>query len=127
MIKKVNSTRSGRGKKSPFKNMNTQDRDNVRKIENERARLASVVNDEHYVSGGLSLNVCGRVVDIKLERQKKGEYTCIFYVFTRFSELEKKTVIESLAIASLESLFLTSNDIYKLSKAGLKALNARGW
>lgn len=65
--------------------MNTQDRDNIQKIENARARLASVVKDEYYANGGLSINVGGRIVDIRLERQKKGEYTRIFYVFTRFS------------------------------------------
>lgn len=107
--------------------MNTQDKDNIQKIENERARLLKAMQAGNLMNGGALLNINGSSVEFELERLSTHcELARFSYVFCRFSELNQKATMDAFTIAYLESDFMASADLYKVATIGLKALKARG-
>lgn len=122
-----NSTRRGaENLKPPLKNMNKaqkNDKDNIQKIEDLRARLA----DEGEGRGGLALYIDSRAVEIFVEREKSFEQVRARFIDLQYVETRRQVESVYFDIAKIVSDYLTTAEIYNTIKAGVNSYIERGF
>ena len=98
------------------------DKDNIQKIEDLRARLA----DEGEGRGGLALYIDSRAVEIFVEREKSFEQLRARLIDLQYVETRRQVESVYFDIAKIVSDYLTTAEIYNAIKAGINSYIERG-
>lgn len=105
-------------------NINSKnDKDNIRKIEDLRARLA----DKDKGRGGLALYIDSRLVEIFVERDKNFEQVRARLMMSEYMSCRQSIAITYYDICKIASDYLTTAEIYNAIKAGVNSYIERGF
>lgn len=110
----------------PLKNMNISsknDKDNIQKIEDLRARLV----DEEKGRGGLALYIDSRAVEIFVEREESFEQVRARLIDLQYVETRRQVESVYFDVAKIVSDYLTTAEIYNVIKAGVNSYIERGF
>ena len=103
--------------------MNKKDKENIAKFHALRLRL---VNEEKE-RGGLVLHIDARAVEISVERATCFEQIQARFVDFQFNEVRRQLDPAFFDIVKIVSDYLTTEEIYRVVKAGVKSYVERGF
>lgn len=103
--------------------MNKKDKENIKKIEDLRARLV----DEEKERGGLLLHIDGRAVELSIEREKSFEQIQARFIDFMYNDAGRQLEPAFFDIVKIVSDYLRTSEIYNVIKAGVNSFIERGF